>query len=188
MRILKLKPPQQIRVFGWMGVKPYLQWQDIEKSPVITFRFLREMGLTPVQLHLLQPDASAWLRYGGVTMDDCHEMAVWPIHPCNDLGATLDKIMTRQWSPLQMMQVGLSLAELTNMGMSVDNMVLFGFGLTGWIEMGLDREYLNSMADDQVRRVFAISRTQVLHALPILPHMRPPPIEHALVRPIRSTV
>ena len=188
MRIIMLKAPQQIRLFGWFGVKPYLHWKDIETRPLMTYGFLRRAGLTPVQLHLLQPEITEWKKHGAITMDDCHDMVLWSIHPCHDLGATLDKIMTKQWTPFQMMQVGLSLTELTRIGMSIDNMVLFGFLLDGWIEMGLNREYLDSMTDEQVRRVFAISRTQVLHALPLLPNIRSPPVEHNLIRPIRSSV
>ena len=29
MRIVTLKPPQQVRVFGWMNVRPYMQWLDV---------------------------------------------------------------------------------------------------------------------------------------------------------------
>jgi hypothetical protein len=186
MRIIKLYPPQQINLFGWTKNQPYIQWGDVEKSPAITFRLLRSVGLTSTQLHNLQPDREAWKQHGCITIEDCHEMVIWPMHPCHDLGATLDTLMTKRWTPVQMMQLGLTLGALTDMGMSIDNMVLFGYGLRGWIELGLDREYLDGMADDQVRRVFSISRAQVLHALPLLPHVTPPRVEHALVRPVRS--
>jgi hypothetical protein len=184
MRIVKLKPPQIIKLFGWLNLKPFLQWDDVETS-VQTFRSLRGIGLTSAQLYLLQPDVLEWKKHGSITLDDCHEMTLWPIHPCHDLGATLDQIMTKQWKPTQMMHVGLTLRELTRMGMSTDNMVLFGYPLSGWIDLGLDREYIDSMADDQIRRVFNISRAQVLHALPLNTSTKPPPIDLGLVRPIR---
>jgi hypothetical protein len=184
MRIVKLKPPQTIRLFGWFNLKPFLHWDDVATS-AMTFSSLRTVGLTPAQLHVLQPDPLEWKKHGSITLDNCHEMTLWPIHPCRDLGATLDQIMTKQWKPVQMIQVGLTLRELTHMGMSTDNMVLFGYPLSGWIDMGLDREYVDSMADDQVRRVFNISRAQVLHALPLNPLTKPPPVEVALVRPFR---
>ena len=185
MRIVKLTSSQIVRLFGWFNLKPFLHWDDVGRLGV-TFRSLREMGLTCVQLHLLQPDALAWKQSGCITLDDCHEMTIWPVHPCDDMGATLGQIMTKQWKPAQMIRLGLTLRDLTRMGMSIDNMVLFGYALAEWIDMGLDREYIDSMGDDQVRRVFNISRAQVLNALPIIKIN--PPVELGLVRPIRSAV
>jgi hypothetical protein len=187
MRIVTLKPSQQVRVFGWINVRPYMQWQDVKVSLDITFRFLRNIGLTSAQLHCLQPDGLAWREHGGITIDDCHEMVLWPVHPCHDLGVSLDVLMVKQWKPSQMVKLGLNLADLTSMGMSTDNMVVFGYPLSGWIEMGLDREYLDTMEDAQVRRVFGISRTQVLHALPLVPGTTTRGrVEYDLVRPTRQ--
>jgi hypothetical protein len=182
-RILSLKPPQIIRLFGWWNVKPYLSWDDVQCSPDMTFRSLRAIGLTSKQLHILQPDGSAWVKNGGVTIDDVHEMILWPVHPCNDLKAGLSDIITKQWTSTQMKQLGLSLPELTLLGMDPGLMCMFGYPLSSWINLGLDQTYVDNMDDDQIRKFFKISRTQVLHALPV--HLSGKPLGcYSLVRPV----
>jgi len=182
-RIISLEPTQIVRLFGWWNIKPYLCWDDVQFSAVTTFRSLRAIGLTPKQLHTLQPDGSAWVKHGGITIDDVHEMILWPVHPCRDLMAGLSDIITKQWTSTQMNQLGLSLPELTNMGMDPGLMCMFGYPLSSWINLGLDRAYVENMDDEQIRKVFKISRIQVLHALPV--HLSgKPPVGHALVRPV----
>ena len=81
-----------------------------------------------------------------------------------------------------MNQLGLSLPELTQMGMDPGLMCMFGYPLSSWINLGLDRTFVENMSDEQIRKVFKISRIQVLHALPV--HLSEKPTGYALVRPL----
>jgi hypothetical protein len=183
-RVVKLKAPQIIRLFGWWDLKPYLSWDDVRASGSMTFRSLRASGLTSAQLYVLQPDGDMWKRHGGLVLNDCHEMTQWPLHPSRDLGAELGHIIDEQWTPEQMARVGVDLQELTRLRMEPRNMALFGYPLTSWIHLGLDSQYVNTMSDSCIRSVFNLDRKQLLGALPGSAHVRTPPIEHALVRPI----
>jgi hypothetical protein len=185
-RILSLKPPQIIRLFGYWNLKPYLSWDDVRSSADMTFRSLRAIGLTSAQLHTLQPDGDAWVQHGGITIKDVLEMTLWPVHPCRDLNVGLSGIIEMQWSSSQMNQLGLSLPELSRMGMDPVLMTMFGYPLSSWIDLGLDRAYVDNMDNEQVRKVFKISRTEVLRALPLVPFGKQPLKEHALVRPINN--
>jgi hypothetical protein len=184
-QIVSLKAPQIVRLFGWWNLKPYLSWDDVQSSAgVVTFRSLRRVGLTSAQLHILQPDSIAWVKYGGVTLDDVHEMTLWPVHPCKHLNAGLSDIITKQWTSSQMNALGLSLPELSQMGMEPGLMCMFGYPLSSWITLGLDRKFVENMNDEQIRKVFKISRIQVLHALPVHGELQKPLTGHALVRPV----
>lgn len=80
--------------------------------------------------------------------------------------------------------LGLSLPELSQMGMEPGLMCMFGYPLSSWITLGLDRKFVENMNDEQIRKVFKISRIQVLHALPVHGELQKPLTGHALVRPV----
>jgi hypothetical protein len=166
MRIINLKPHQTVTLFGWFNLKPFISWDDVVNSRSITFRSMRNIGLSSAQLYTMQPDASQWKHCTNITLHDCLEMTQWPMHPINDLNADLGDILSMHWTPDQMIRLGITLDGLMCIGMGSDLMCMFGYPLTSWIHLGLTRKHVDSMTDADIRRVFLISRGQVLASDP----------------------
>jgi hypothetical protein len=169
MRIVNLKPHQTISLFGWFNLKPFVAWDDVLNNHSITFRSMRNVGLSSAQLYTMQPDTASWINHAGITLHDCIEMTQWPLHPIRDMNADLGDILSMRWTPDQMMRLGITLDDLTCIGMEADVMCLFGYPLTSWVHLGLTRKHVVSMNDADIRRVFYISRGQVMAAIPV-PH------------------
>jgi hypothetical protein len=166
MRIVELTPPQIVTFFGWFNLKPYLRWDDIPKNPNITFRSLRAAGLTPTQLHTIQPDVQQWKTHGSITLHDCVEMTLWPAHPIHVMKADLADIISMRWSPEQMVSLGINVDELMELGMIADLMTMFVFSLSSWVTIGLTQKHVTNMSDVEILRVFRMSRMQVLCSTP----------------------
>lgn len=115
----------------------------------------------------MQPDASSWRQHASITLHDCLEMTQWPLHPIRDLNADLGDIISMRWTPDQMVRLGISLDDLVGIGMESDVMCMFGYPLTAWIHLGLKRNHVMSMSDADIRRVFSISRGQVMATIPV---------------------
>jgi hypothetical protein len=83
------------------------------------------------------------------------------------MNADLGDIISMRWTPDQMVRLGVTLDDLTCIGMESDVMCMFGYPLTSWIHLGLTRKHVESMNDADIRRVFCISRGQVLATIPV---------------------
>jgi hypothetical protein len=166
MRIVELTPPQIVSIFGWFNLQPYLRWEDVEKNPKISFRFLRDVGLTPTQLHTIQPDVQPWKQYASITLHDCLEMTQWPAHPIHTLKADLADIISMRWTADQMMVMGINIDELVQLGMLPDLMTLFAYSLGSWTTLGLTQKHVANMTDTEILRVFGMSRMRVLCGTP----------------------
>jgi hypothetical protein len=162
MRIIELTPPQIVALFGWFNLKPYLRWDDIEKCDTMTFRSLIDAGLTPTQLHLIQPDIQSWKQHASITLDDCIDMIQWPAHPIHVMKADLADIISMRWTPNQMACLGINVDGLILLGMIPDLMSLFVFTLSAWVTIGLTQKHVENMTDAEIIRVFRMSRMQVL--------------------------
>jgi hypothetical protein len=166
MRIVELTPPQIVTLFGWFNLKPFITWEDIKKNSKITFHALRTAGLTPTQLHTIQPDIREWKEHGSITLHDCVTMTEWPAHPIHTMKADLADIISMRWSPEQMISLGITVDELIEIGMIPDLMTMFVFSLSSWVTIGLTRNHVNDMTDNQILRIFRMSRVQVNCGLP----------------------
>jgi hypothetical protein len=162
MRIIELTPPQIISIFGWFNLQPYLKWDDVEKSPTLTFRSLRSAGVTSTQLHTMQPEVEPWIQHASITLHDCIEMTQWPAHPIHVLKADLADIIAMRWTPDQMRSLGINIDDLIQLGMIADLMTLFVYSLASWVTIGLTQKHLVNMTDTEILRVFRMGRMQVL--------------------------
>jgi hypothetical protein len=166
MRIVELTPPQIVTFFGWWNLKPFLSWEDIPKNPSITFHALRTAGLTPTQLHTIQPNIEEWKKHASITLQDCVDMTEWPAHPIQVMKADLADIISMRWSPEQMVSLGIDVDQLIEIGMIPDLMTMFVFSLASWVTIGLARKHVEKMSDIEILRVFRMSRMQVLCSVP----------------------
>jgi hypothetical protein len=166
MRIIELTPPQIISIFGWFNLKPFLAWCDVENTPKMTFRSLRDAGVTPTQLHTIQPDVEPWMQHASITLHDCVEMTLWPAHPIHVLKADLADIISMRWTPDQMRSLGINVDELIQLGMIAELMTLFVYPLASWVTIGLTQKHVANMTDVEILRVFRMGRVQVLCSTP----------------------
>jgi hypothetical protein len=164
--IIELTSPQIVSIFGWFNLKPYISWDDVQNDPRMSFRTLRNTGLTSQQLYTLQSDAAAWRQHGSITLHDCLEMTQWPMHPINTLKADLADIMSMHWTHDQLIRLGVNLDDLLALGMTPALMCVIGMPLTAWRHLGLNRQHVGHMSDKDIQAVFCMSRIHLLFSIP----------------------
>ena len=153
---LRLSPGQGCYLHGWMTPKLTLTWGDVLLTPTMTLQKLLSAGLTPCALHQLQPDASAWAKAGRVTLAECPSMQdPWGAHPIRDFSADLGDIIAQRWSAEVMHGMGLTFADLVDIGLTQHNMALFThITLRGWAVLGFSRADADRIPHAVLARLF----------------------------------
>jgi len=164
---LKLTPGQSCYLHGWMNPKPTLCWADIKANPTLTLQNLLSAGLDLDDLHHVQPEVSEWVAAGRVTIADCPLMAdLWGAHPVRDFKADLGDIAGFKWAPDVMLRTGLSYAELVELGLTPQSMVVFTHvTLHGWSQLGMTRTDAAKISEQCLVGLFGLSKQEVLRSL-----------------------
>ena len=164
---LRLTAGQGCFLHGWMAPKQTLSWQDVVSTPSLTLTKLLSANLSPGALHQLQPDASAWLRAGRMTLSECPLMVdPWGAHPVRDFGADLGDIAGQRWPAELMQRMGVTYQDLKELGLTPEGMVLFThITLHGWAQLGLTRADVVHVPETVFARLFRMTKADVLRSL-----------------------
>jgi hypothetical protein len=164
---LKLTPGQSCYLHGWTNPKPTLCWADIRASPLMSLQNLLSAGLDLDDLHHLQPEVSEWVKAGRVTTADCPLMAdLWGAHPIRDFKADLGDVAGFKWSAETMLRAGLTYAELVELGLTPQSMVVFThITLHGWSQLGMTRADAAKIPEQCLVALFGLPKQEVLRAL-----------------------
>ena len=163
---LRLTAGQAVFLHGFMSPKRTLSWDDVVANDALTLSRLLAANLPLTALHHLQPDTAAWVRARRVTLADCPRMAPWGAHPTRDFGADLGSIADAKWPVDTMLAMGLTYADLQDVGLCVSNMPLFSHvRLLGWAQLGLSRAHVVDVPEPALVRLFGLSKLDVLRSL-----------------------
>jgi hypothetical protein len=180
---ITLTAGQAVTVHGWARARRCLVWGDVLIGEGLTFKFLHEgCALGEASLHTLQPDIEAWVRAEKVVLEDLPRLGLWGAHPIRDLRADLGDMIRMHWPPEQLRKMGVTLQarffllllfflcdlfgqDLQGLGLTPETMILFGYTLHGWSQLGLTRAYAEGIAPQTLYRLFGMPRADVLAAL-----------------------
>jgi len=119
------------------------------------------------QLYRLQPSMQQWISAKKIRLQD-YEVAShrWKgLDPLVDFEPDhlgLCDLINTKFSAQALLRCGLTVDKLiTRASMNWDFMVLFGYTLAQWQDLGFSHEHLNSMRDADVARVFGATRGTV---------------------------
>lgn len=165
---LRLTPSQACRVFGWLGAKPKLTWDDVVQNEHIHFESLLNARLTPDQLYTLQPDILSWIAHGKINKT---HLSLLPSHwqtPALlthfriDIGDLANMRLTAE----KMLQLGINYETLKGMGLTGENMRLFKtITVTGWALLGMKRSDASELSEANLYACFGLRKIDVLAAL-----------------------
>lgn len=165
MRIV-LTPGQAVLAHGWIRAREYLTWSDILNHEHLTFSYLCEtMRISEMMLHHLQPDLQAWIKNHKVRLEDCPRMSLWGAHPIKDFNADLADLVRMRWQTHQFKAMGVTYDSLLQLGLTAETMVLFGFTLVNWTEIGFRRTHCENIPEAILFRLFTLSKQQVMGCL-----------------------
>jgi len=165
MRI-PLTAGQAVMAHGWIKAREYLTWGDVINNDKLTFEYLlRDMRLSEYTLHSLQPDLQAWIRNSKVTLEHCPFLGQWGAHPIEDFKADLADLIRMRWQVDTYKKLGISFQDLVGLGLTPETMMLFGFTLMNWIQLGLTRQYCEGVHEMVLYKLFGMSKIQVLACL-----------------------
>jgi hypothetical protein len=165
MRI-SLTAAQAVMAHGWIRAREYLTWGDVLANDKLTFQYmLQEMELSEYTLHSLQPDLHAWIRNNKVTLEFCPHLSLWDAHPIHDFKADLADLIRMRWQVEFYKKMGVLFTDLVQLGLTPETMMLFGFTLLNWIQLGLTRKFCENVHEMLLYKLFGMSKMQVLSCL-----------------------
>ena len=126
---------QSIRIFGWKLPRPILTWDDV-LSLGLTLDSLLVASLRPSELVLLQPDPAQWARHAGAGLAHARVMMRWPANPFTHLGADLADTLELKFTAEELMQMGVTHAQLVRAGMTAQTERMFRFSPEEWAMLG----------------------------------------------------
>jgi hypothetical protein len=154
-----LTPAQAVTLHGWLNPREMLTWQDVVNNENITFTHCRACNISLKNLHKIQGTIAPWLEHGAVTMGQAVEMSeFWEVNLIPDFHVDLSDVLSMQLTPEQLRKVSVTYDALLNLGMTPATMQLFGFTLTQWMNIGLQRKHLQYMTDAHIVTLFGMTR------------------------------
>ncbi|KAJ1464993.1 hypothetical protein T484DRAFT_1757701 [Baffinella frigidus] len=165
MVLIRLTPYQAISVYGYWSPKKVLSWKQVEDHAHLTWKYLRQEGLSVSDLYKLQPDPKQWMSLDRIDVHDIREMSSWNIHPIHDMKCTLSQLALLHWSADALVRVGVTYDDLVKQGLTVQVMPIFGFTLLDWSTLGLRRNHLSDACDRDCAQVFASTGHTMLRCL-----------------------
>ena len=161
---LRLSPAQSTGVHGWgLNLKTTLTWTDVEDREDINLDLLLGLGIRPQDLARIQPCVRKWVLHAGANPGHAKEMLAWPAHPLKDLQGELSDVIMLKATSKQLKVMGVTYADLKEVGMTPETMRLLSLSFQGWIDMGLTMEDASrDFTDAQLGRVFNLTRLAVM--------------------------
>ncbi len=162
---LKLTAGQAVYLHGWLEARRTLRWPDVLANQSLTFERMRLANVSALALHQLQPDIAAWTKHRRAQIEDCPQMEPWAAHPIKDFHADLADLIALRWAPELLVRMGVTYADLVEIGLTPANMALFDFTLLGWAHVGFSRAVAQGIPDPALSRLFGMPKQDVLRAL-----------------------
>ena len=166
MRI-RITPGQALYLYGVWAPKDTIAWSDVLEQDTFTFAHLfKNANVSLKLLHTLQPDPSKWVHARRALLPDCPSMTDWGAHPIRDFRADLGDVIAQGWTADAMVGMGVTYADLVDVGLTVDSMTLFTrITLLGWAQLGFTRANAAEMPEVSLVRLFGMTKQQVLQSL-----------------------
>lgn len=165
MRIV-LTAGQAVLAHGWWKAREYLTWGDVLNNEKLTFEYLNTtLGISEYSLHNLQPDLQAWIRASRAKIEDCPLMSLWDAHPIKDFGADLADLVRMRWQVEQYKKMGIFYDSLLELGLTPETMILFGFTLLNWMQIGFTKKHCEGIPEHIINRLFTMTKIQVMACL-----------------------
>jgi hypothetical protein len=162
MRIV-LTAGQAVLAHGWWKAREFLTWGDVLNNEKLTFAYLKEnLGISEQNLYNLQPDLQSWIKTRKAVLKDCPMMTLWNAHPISDFAADLADLISMRWQAEQYKKMGVFYDNLLELGLTPETMILFGFTLMNWMQIGFTKTHCEVLPDHITYRLFSMTKIQVL--------------------------
>jgi hypothetical protein len=165
MVLLKLTSAQAIEVYGMWHPKLLLSWKQVQDNKELTWKKLRQSGLSVTDLYKLQPDSEPWIQAKLIDVDDIREMSTWNIHPIRQMHCTLAQLALLHWPADVFIRMGVTYDDLVDAGLTLQSLPVFGFTLLNWSYLGLKHRHVEPASELECIQVFGMKKSQVLSSL-----------------------
>lgn len=164
---MKLTPGQACFLYGWLGAKITLNWEDIINSSSIDFDKLLQANLSVDQIFQIQPDFKVWLRYNKVKKHNIPCLLTkWDVNVVEDFKLDLGDIISEQLSPETLLKYGINYEKLLEMGLTQENMFLLKhITLIGWSTLGFNKKHAENIPEPHLFKCFRMSKIEVIRSL-----------------------
>ena len=166
MAMVKVKPLQSVRLFGWLDQpRDIVMWTDIERRSISWQRLRREFGFSAHELFQIQPDKHEWIKRGGITIDDAPDMCIFPVNPISDLGMDLGELWRKKWPVDVLLKMSVTYEQMLDMGLSFNIMPFFDLSLASWCKLGFKYTHAQSLNPGLSFKLFGMPHAELLQIL-----------------------
>lgn len=159
---IPLTPVQSVKVHGWWNPKRTLCWEDITKSDWITVELLRENNISQSQLMSMQPDVYKWIQCNKASFQQVPYMVDFPLHPIMHLHGDISTLIQYEYPPATLKKIGIDYDYLCSvLKITPQWMAMFRFTVSDWIYLGLTKENIDAMNDQEVQSAFGLCKTSL---------------------------
>jgi hypothetical protein len=154
-------------LYGWLGAKYNLLWEDIIQSNTIDFQKLIKANLTLDQVYQIQPDIKKWIKHNKISKDNLFDVyEKWDCDVIKDFSLDIGDLINPRFSVEVLKKIGVNYQKLCDMGLTSENMRLFThITLSGWSQMGLTRSTAATIPENHLLFCFGMKKQDVLYCL-----------------------
>lgn len=132
---MHLTARQATLLHGWWQARQFLTWDDV-LSKKLTLGRLMGVGCRARDVMTMQPNPQEWAKHAGATVEHARYMKHWPAHPLRDLGADLADMLAQKFTPAELLEMGVTHADLVLAGMTARFESMFKFAPGEWELLG----------------------------------------------------
>lgn len=163
---IPLTAGQAVTIHGWLNPKEILSWTDVIGDSKLSFSFLCfQIRISKELLYRLQPDITAWVKSGKITLYDTPHLNLWGAHPIRDLKADLGDIVNLRWTAEVMSKAGVTYSDLLEAGMTSESMGLFNYTLYDWSTLEFTKAEAEKITETSLIRLFGMRKEDVKRCL-----------------------
>jgi hypothetical protein len=135
--LIHLTPPQSVLIYGWWSPKRTLTWKEVCSTAHITVKLLCDVGITPRELMVIQPDIHEWIVFKNVTFTDVPFMTVFPLHPFKHLHGNIASLVEFRYTVDTLVELDITYLELRAVHMDDNWMKAMDLSLSEWNRLGM---------------------------------------------------
>lgn len=159
---------QAVFLYGWLGAKYNLLWEDVIQHPSIDFSKLMRANLSLDQIYQIQPDIKKWIKHDKISKahipDIIHK---WDFDAIHDFHLDIGDLAQPSFSVETLKKMGINYQTLCDLGLTGENMRLFThITLMGWGQLGFTRAHASKITESNLLYCFGMNKQAVLSCLP----------------------
>lgn len=164
--VVKLQPSQAVTIYGSWNPIPVLNWRTVCQREDLDFKYLHyTVQLSEKQLFQLQPDKHEWIRENKIEVGNVIHFPSLKINALKDMHCTLPALAMLNATAQFHLHTGTTFQDMVHAGLTVHLMPIMRLSLMDWISLGITKQFVANISDNDSMQVFGLTKSHVLECI-----------------------